>query len=414
MKKNIIKLLLCFLIFGCKHQALHTAKKKSVQNQVEVKLNFEKYELKAQVIQKLIDGRSLNWGGFSGLSFIEKDSAGDLFFWTLSDRGPNGDEIKKGDLNYRQFLFPEFHPSLVKLRANKQEKNLEVIESIPLKKKTGEFFLGLPPVNDVTKKPQHEIPLSEFNEELVNVEDGIDPESLAIDSQRHFWVGEEYLPSLLEFDPQGTLLARIEPASQTGLPLKKNQIPFAYKLRKINRGFEALSIFNDRLYFMLQSPLDVEDKPKFIRIGVFNIKSRMYEAEYLYPVENPKSAKIGDMQMIDAKRFLVIEQNNEVGPESVHQIFEVNLSKATNTLKAGFKNFPESVSTGNFPKKFIFAEKTLAVDLVKDGYADFEKVEGLTLIDAETLAVINDNDFGVKDGKIGTIATVLGLFHLKK
>ena len=40
-------------------------------------------------------------------------------------------------------------------------------------------------------------------------------------------------------------------------------------------------------------------------------------------------------------------------------------------------------------------EKVLHVDLNAAGYNEVQKVEGLALIDPETLAVINDNDFGV-------------------
>ena len=39
--------------------------------------------------------------------------------------------------------------------------------------------------------------------------------------------------------------------------------------------------------------------------------------------------------------------------------------------------------------------KYLHVDLVTAGYNTTEKVEGLTIIDCNTLAVINDNDFTV-------------------
>ena len=39
--------------------------------------------------------------------------------------------------------------------------------------------------------------------------------------------------------------------------------------------------------------------------------------------------------------------------------------------------------------------KTLHVDLNAVGYNQVEKVEGLAMIDPWTLAVINDNDFGV-------------------
>ena len=40
-------------------------------------------------------------------------------------------------------------------------------------------------------------------------------------------------------------------------------------------------------------------------------------------------------------------------------------------------------------------EKILHVDLNEASYNQVQKVEGLTLIDPQTLAVLNDNDFGV-------------------
>jgi 2',3'-cyclic-nucleotide 2'-phosphodiesterase/3'-nucleotidase/5'-nucleotidase len=40
-------------------------------------------------------------------------------------------------------------------------------------------------------------------------------------------------------------------------------------------------------------------------------------------------------------------------------------------------------------------EKRLYVDLVAAGYHNVQKVEGLAWIDEDTIAVVNDNDFGV-------------------
>lgn len=415
MKYGFVFFSVCLFVVSCKHKNVHTSsvRKDDVSKVTSGVAGYERYILRPQLIQKLPNGEDLNWGGFSGLRFIEKESTGDLLFWTITDRGPNGEEFKKNGWSYRGFLVPHFHPSLVKLRSNKAEKYLEVIESIPLKNNTGEFLTGLPPQNSEQSDTKYEVAVDTNNERIFNRTLGIDSESLAVDEKNHFWVGEEYEPSILEFDPQGTLLAHIQPALKPNTKLKKNEIPYEYRLRKSNRGFEALAYFKNKIYFMTQSPLGYESKPQFIRIGVFNTKTRKYEAEYLYPLENSKIDKIGDMQMIDEMNFLVIEQNGQVGHESTHLVYQVDLTKATNRLTKNLKKVPEAMSSRELSRQINPARKFLMIDLVKEGYADFEKVEGLAIVDSNTIAVINDNDFGVDGAKIILRPTVLGLFKVK-
>jgi hypothetical protein len=407
-------ILLLLTTFSCQHKNVHTSPvKKEEKPQSVATTGYERYLLRPQLIQSIPGAGDLNWGGFSGLQFIAQEPTGDLLFWTITDRGPNGLETKKDGKLYRPFLMPGFHPSIVKLRANKAERSLEVVESIPLKNSTGEFLTGFPPKNSEGSASKFEIAV-DVNMNSLSVQGlGIDSESLAIDSEKHFWVGEEYFPSISEFDPQGTLLAHIQPAKKPGVKLNKNEIPYEYRLRKMNRGFEALSYFNNRVYFMTQSPLGFETKPRFIRIGVFNTKTRLYEAEYLYPLEGDSADKIGDMQMLNAKQFLVIQQNGEVGPQSVHLVYKVDLSKATNVLSLKLSKPPELTSDRAFPRGFKYATKSIALDLVKEGYSDFEKVEGLAVLDDSTVAVVNDNDFGVDGGRLIFRPTALGIFKIK-
>lgn len=413
VKMKKIWILFVLLLAACQHKNVHTSSAKKEEVFQNTTAGFERYILRAQPIQKTALGEDLNWGGLSGLRFIQREPTGDLLFWAITDRGPNGIEIKKEGTAYREFLVTDFHPSIVKLRTNKAEKSVEVIESLPLKNSTGEFMTGLPPKNSKDTKFKYEVALSGHQPTVTQPTLGIDSESVAVDEKNHFWVGEEYLPSILEFDEQGTLITHVQPADQPKTKLGKNQIPYEYRLRKTNRGFEALAYFQDRIYFMTQSPLGFETKSKYIRIGVFNTKSRLYEAEYLYPLETEKVDKIGDMQMISAKSFLVIEQNGEVGPQSVHNVYRVDFSKASNVLKLKLSRPPELTSDRAFPRGFQAAQKTLALDLVKQGYSDYEKVEGLTIIDKDTIAVINDNDFGVEGQHIELRPTVLGIFKIK-
>lgn len=366
-----------------------------------------------------IEDFNFNWGGFSGLNFIKKEANGDLLFWTVTDRGPNGAEFKRDKKRHRPFMSPNFTPSFVQLRLIKAENKIVIVKTIPFKDLNNKPMTGLPPKDSLAQMEQA------TNMDGSNIEtdnNGVDSESMTTDSKKHFWVGDEYLPSLLEFNANGKLLARISPASNANVILKKNEIPNAFNFRNFNRGFEAIGYKNDKIFFMSQSPLGIKGAPKdkefsVIRIGVFNVKTRMYEAEYLYPLTQKKVDKIGDLVMIDENHFYVIEQNGDVGPNSVHVIYKVDLTKATNLVKNPLARDPETYSSADLLAQVKPAQKALAVDLVQGGYSDYEKIEGLTMIDDKTLAIVNDNDFGVSTNSSGKLEiiyrkTALGIIAL--
>lgn len=383
-------------------------------NSTPPKSNLNKIKITLQEMTSNTQKFDLPWGGFSGLHFQEKDSEGNLFFWTLTDRGPNGDEIKKGHEIQRAFLKPDFTPSILRLKFSPKLKTLDIVQVIPFKNSKNELMSGLPPKNN-KKNQKFELAIDDKGKALPTDEAGVDSESIAVDSNKHFWIGEEYLPSILEFSPEGKLLSRIAPAADEHKKLEKNQLPFDYHFRKLNRGFEALSYFNHKIFLMTQSPLvipDQEIKAHFIRIAVFNTETRKYEAEYLFPLLDKNADKIGDMQMINDHQFYVIEQNGDVGAKGIHNIFKGDLAKATNLMLHSFKNMPEK--NNSFSNDFNFVQKELIVNLADTGYSEFEKIEGLTIIDENTLAIINDNDFGVEDNKMKDHKkTVLGIIHLK-
>ena len=406
MKKLI---LLSLSILGC-HS---TPAKLSQSNQSPLPV------IQTEVTLETVEGFNFKWGGFSGLYLIQQEPNGDLLFWTLTDRGPNGAEFKRDKKRFRAFLSPNFTPSFVQLKFIKAENKVVVVKTIPFKNLANKPMTGLPPKEAVAKT---EFATNDEGTEIESDNNGVDSESMTIDGQKHFWVGDEYLPSLLEFNESGRLQARISPAKEAGPVLKKNEIPSAYNFRHFNRGFEAIGYKNNKIFFMSQSPLRVKDAIKdknfsVIRIGVFNTKTRIYEAEYLYPLTLKNVDKIGDLVMIDDNQFYVIEQNGDVGPDSVHHIYKVNLSSATNLVKTPLPRDPETYEKSELNSLVKTAEKTLAADLVKRGYSDYEKIEGLTIINDKTLAIINDNDFGVfttSTGKTEVIyrKTVLGFITL--
>ena len=61
-----------------------------------------------------------------------------------------------------------------------------------------------------------EFPLDRDGKEIPFDEFGIDPESLAVDGAGNFWVGEEYGPSLLKFDPSEWFKKKVEKRRLSG------------------------------------------------------------------------------------------------------------------------------------------------------------------------------------------------------
>lgn len=401
MKKCILCLAALSLTSACQSQS----KKLTLPEAPKVMLTTADVQLTP------VEGFNFKWGGFSGLSFIKEEKNGDMLFWTLTDRGPNGTEFKRDKKVMRGFFSPNFTPSFIQLKYVKAENKVVIVKTIPFHNSDNKPMSGLPPKESISKV---ESPTDLTGTSLEQDNSGVDSESMTVDDKNHFWVGEEYFPSILEFNNKGKLLARILPASQPGAALKKNEIPNAYTHRGFNRGFEAIGYKNSKIFFMSQSPLKVPDAHKdkefsVIRIGVFNTKTRIYEAEYLYPLTHKKVEKIGDLTMINDNEFYVIEQNGDVGSDSVHLIYKVDLSQATNLVKSPLEHNPEAYAQKDLLAKVTPAAKTLAVNLVKAGYSEFEKMEGLTIINDTTLAIINDNDFGVENNKIIDRKAVLGI-----
>ncbi|HXH76787.1 MAG TPA: esterase-like activity of phytase family protein [Bacteriovoracaceae bacterium] len=322
-------------------------------------------------------------GGLSGLHFERQEGPDKLIFWSHSDRGPNNDEIEDHELGItkRPFLKPGFQPFWVQFSFNRKTSEIKVIQTIGLTLPDGSPMTGLP------NKDGDEVPIDIHGNELKRDINGIDPESLCFDGT-HFWMGEEYGPSILKFNPKGQLLRRYVPeGSYPGVnsEIFKRTLPKDLLKRKVNRGFEGLTCKDGKVYAILQSPLKKEGRD--VRIFEFDPRTEQVLGEFLYPVDSKKSDKIGDMAVM-GDSFLVLEQNGEVGDKGIHNVYKVNLTSLDNDGRL---------------------KKILVKDLVTAGYSFAEKVEGLTVIGPNEIAVINDNDFGVNDA---ALKSILGIFNL--
>lgn len=341
------------------------------------------------------DGQDIHLGGFSGLVYLGHNPAqNSMRFLTLTDRGPNGflknasDDPKKWT---RPFLMPKYNPRLVFFDYVEQQNKLSLYKQISLRDPNGQPLTGLPPAShtpDVKLEDAFDEQGRPHKKELL----GIDPEGVAIDEKGNFWVCEEYRPSLMKFSPQGRLLKMYLPKgfySEADLAVIKKRygsydfikaiLPEEYLHKKINRGFEGIAVVGGRVLAMMQSPVENESKGAgLVRWLMLDVETEVV-SQYLYSLTNPALAdKLGDISL-SGGRVAVIEQNTEVGPKAIHHIYDLQL------------DFAQTSSISRLP------EKSLMVDFSKFGIDYLEKLEGVAVLPSGDMAVVSDNDFGLKE-----------------
>lgn len=333
-----------------------------------------------------VRGLVIPFGGYSGLRFLKFDpQTGVYSFIAHTDRGPNAESINLKTRDKRPFLLPKFQPRWMFIQTDPKTKTFKVTKEVLLTDPQDFALSGLP--QSSSEKEGHDEPAINISGlDLADHPMGIDPEGLCIDEKGAYWMADEYRPSILKFDAQGRLRKRYIPAKS--LPSAKvEQINKKYKIklmvealsedyryRKNNRGFEAITCYQSKVYVLLQSPLPIkdEDKNRIVRMVEFDPATEKVTAEYEY-ILGPDVDRIGDMDVNPLTgEFYVLEQNGKKGYDGLQRLTRFSLPK-------------EGRRITHFP----------FVDISDHGYDFAEKVEGLAYIDGKHWAVINDNDFGV-------------------
>ena len=334
------------------------------------------------------------------------DPAGE--FWMVTDRGPNG-QVRVDGKNRRTFLVPEFNPSILRVKVDGTA--IRVLETIPALGQSGKPVTGLPNIQGYD-----EVPYDYAAKDTLSLNsNGIDSEGIVRTKNGEFWIAEEYSPSLLRLDRRGKVLKRYIPE---GLKLPGTDYPVAtafppiYGKRKINRGFEGVALSADQktLYLTLQSPLLNPDKKtgdnsRNTRVLVFDIASEKVTAEYVYRFDrsqdfdpkhsDPDEMKLSAVVYLNPTTLLILERTDWVG-----KLYSVDLSKASNILDSRWSDLstsPTLESLDDPAKEDIrVLPKSLVVDLTAlNGIPD--KIEGVAIIDRNTIAICNDNDFDIDE-----------------
>lgn len=387
-----------------------------------------------------ISDHGIKLGGIgSDLWHSPKDGPG--IYWMITDRGPNGEDP-------RTFPVPEFTPFILKVRAT--NGTIEILQEIPItgwNAPTEDGVTGIANLKNITTPPALNEPFyncfGPFNavtnphgQELTPNPHGLDTEGLVRTSDGTFWVVEEYGPSLLKIDDQGRVLKRFLPDSLTdhmapitGYDVEDSQLslPKIYgERRRLNRGFEGIALTPDgkTLYLALQSPFltptgNTGRDSRNTRMVAFDIQKEQVIGEYVYvfqpfaefdvanqptPRFEPNRArdmKISSVAMLDQHRMLVLERTDFIA-----KVYLVDFRNATNILGVGNWDNPNATTAQSLemvtdfeaagikplPKEFIV---TLDSTVPINGMQIPQKIEGLAVLDGKTIAIANDNDFGV-------------------
>ncbi|MEU7049696.1 esterase-like activity of phytase family protein [Streptomyces eurythermus] len=330
-------------------------------------------------------------------------------YWTVTDRGPNG-QIKVDGKKRRTFPVPGFDPAIVRIRVSRD--TVEVVDAIPLTTSSGKAVTGLP-----DQRGRDEAPYTyDARTPLSYDPNGLDTEGIVRAGDGSFWLVDEYGPSLVHVSARGRVLARYVPE---GLALTGTDYPVVEALpsvllhRKTNRGFEGLAqLPGGDLVMALQSPLslpdaDAGDASRTTRLLRFSPREKAVTAEYAYrfdPVgvvdpgeDDTSELKISSVVAVGRDRLLVEERTDKSA-----RLQLVGLGRGANILGGPWDDDATSPSLEQLDDPASAGVPVLSKRLVVDlgtvaGVPG--KIEGIARVDDDTLALVNDNDFGMTDGE---------------
>lgn len=364
----------------------------------------------------------------SALAFKGTNANGDLEFYGLTDRGPNGDGPNvpslsgTGTTGSKIFPSPSFVPSIGLITVGKAGAVLN--SSMPIKASAAVNTSGLP-IPEGSLGNSAEIPVMDTMKfdaagKARFDANGIDSEAVVFDKARNaLWISDEYGPFIVKVDAAtGIILNKYAPGA--GLPK-------IFARRRPNRGMEGLTLDTgtDRLHGFLQSPLtdgsapysvtgkneQVERFARFTRWVEFDPKTGAATKMYAYPIAaadyqdgRTGNAKLGDVVALGNGRFIVIEQGADPAGKVFNKLMLVEIGVATDIAVTAFNADTSDLEKSSMSgaavngadwSKVVPLKKTPLLDLNAIGWLA-EKAEGLAVVDGNTLAIANDNDFGLK------------------
>jgi hypothetical protein len=400
--------LICFfainLFFGCASTP-NVSKLKPTQNKKVNVIELPSLPLSGSTTELF------QTGGYSGLTLISQEGS-KLQIRTHSDRGPNGQEIfylAGVGKRLRVFPQPEFQVFWIDYSYDLATHEISVLQKTDLQDQHGKPIQGLPPTDTHNKieialdRKGNPLPQRLKKSQIKN----FDFEGICKTDDQSFWMSDEYYPAIAHFNMYGKLLEGFYP----GKGLDKILVN-----RKLNRGLEGLTCFQNRLFAILQSPIEIggAKNKKTIRFLEFDLQKKQQVGSYLLLLDSEQVDKIGDISTIDGVHFYSIEQNSKTGTEGVHQLIMFELEAYKNLMQPAYSEIePEKLSVEELQKKDMALRKTKIARLEDLGISQFDKIEGLMIINPKRFLLITDNDFAMS-GDVDFNQTNLNLDKNKK
>ena len=349
-------------------------------------------------------------GGLGSDLYHIPGDAPDIFY-AITDRGPNNDTVQPDKSSGTGFVVPTFSPLILKIQISGSE--VKILETIAIKTKNGVGATGLPNVKGYDAVPTDVKGITA--DTLYNLA-GLDAEGLVKTATGDFWIVDEYAPSLAQLSPTGVIKARYVPEGWKGNPTSfkaVKSIPSLYLTRKANRGFEALALSPDgtTLFVGLQSPLlnptkAVGDVSLATRILRFDLRSKRFTGEFVFGFEkvslvDAKATKNSDLKLsaivaLDSNTLLVQERT-----DNSYLLSTITIDDSANILGSKWDLAATSpslesytgVGTNSEVEKLIAASNKKIVFNSTSIATLPGKIEGVAVLDANHIVVVNDNDF---------------------
>jgi hypothetical protein len=370
----------------------------------------------------------LNLGIGSAAWRDPKDAAGVI--WTITDRGPNLDcagidkltgigidKLCANDDSAKNFPLPDFAIAISKIEIG-ADNTAKLIESLPLKGKSGKPVSGLPFSGEGLKL---EAAYDVNGQVIAGDPSGLDTETLARLPDGSFLVGEEYGSSLVEIAADGTVMKRHVPAGiETALAGADYEVvgslPAIIAKRTLNRGIENVAVSADGqfVYVLMQSPLanpdnDAYKKSASARLWKMERATGNVLGEYVYQLDEATSfasdnrkepqkqnaVRLSEMVNLGGDKLLVIERISKTT-----KFYVVDLAAAA-AIDAAWDKVETSPSLEQLGRDELEGKsvKPLAKTLILDSDTVEnmpKKIEAVAVMSSTEMIVLSDSDFGIE------------------
>jgi hypothetical protein len=241
--------------------------------------------------------------------------------------------------------------------------------------------------------PDRKVPFALTRADRVLTGADFDVESIVRARDDSLWIGDEFGPWLLHFDRAGRLLTA--PIPLPGVRAPEN--PAGSPNLPSSKGFEGMAHSPDGryLYPLLEGTV-AGDTPGDLRMNEFDTTTGGYTGRrFTYRLDDPVNS-IGDAIPVDANRLLIIERDQKQGDAAALKRIYLADRRDRNhdgvmdkTLVVDLVNIANPRGLGGFGPVFRFP---------------FITIEDVALLDGQTLAVLNDNNFPGSAGRTPGVA----------